>query len=72
MTTILAIVLGIAGIGYAIWPSLRGAHDGPLTEELSTRQLDDLEAAAQALRGWSVAAGEQPPKAALDPEEVPK
>jgi hypothetical protein len=72
MTTFFAVVLGIAGAVYAIWPSLRGARTLPLAEELSPEQLDDLEAATGALRGWSVAAGELPGEAALDPEEVPK
>ena len=58
MSGLVAVLLGLTGVVYAVWPWLRGqalplAHGEP--EVCAGEELDSV---VKALRDWSVAAGE--------------
>jgi hypothetical protein len=58
VTALLAMMLGLAAIGYAAWPWLvRGGAVPPLDEAVPAFD-PALETQLAALRAWSVAAGE--------------
>ncbi len=57
MTALLAMIIGVLAVGYAIWPLARGREGSPLTE--GPADCDgESEAQAAALVAWSSAAGE--------------
>lgn len=59
MSALVGILLGLAGVGYAILPLLSGRGIPALASELPEgRSPADLDAEAAVLRAWSVAAGE--------------
>ena len=55
MTALLAMIVGILAVGYAVWPLARGRTAPPLTD---APDHADQEAEAEALLAWSAAAGE--------------
>jgi hypothetical protein len=57
MTALLAMIIGILAVGYAIWPLARRRGAPPLGEELGLRD-EERQAQAAALLAWSSAAGE--------------
>lgn len=57
MTALLAVIVAILAVGYAIWPLARGREEPPPTE-ISDRGHEEAEAEAVALLAWSADAGE--------------
>ena len=59
MSALAAIVLGMLGVSYAVWPALRMREIPPLTNEISNGYSpSDAERESAVMRTWSVAAGE--------------
>jgi hypothetical protein len=74
MSALAAVVLGVLGIGYAVWPALQARGKGPLPDEFPEDGYaeSDADREGEVLRRWSVEAGEleddeSPP--AADPAE---
>ena len=62
MIAVLALLLGLLGVGYSVWPILRGQKNMPrLSDEALYADVAALiEGDARVLREWSAAAGETP------------
>ena len=59
MSALAAIVLGMLGVSYAVWPALRMREIAPLTKEIPEGYSPrDAEEESAVMRTWSVAAGE--------------
>lgn len=59
MVALLALVLGAVGVGYAVWPRLRGTRVAGLRDESPGLRAAALaEAEVAAIREWSLTAGE--------------
>lgn len=58
MSGLLALLLGLAGAVYAVWPWVRRRTGPALTDERDVRVGEDMENIEKALREWSVSAGE--------------
>jgi hypothetical protein len=59
MAALLAVAAGLAGVAYASWPLLGARPLRDLSESPRVWDADVLQAEANALRAWSVAAGER-------------
>ncbi len=59
MTALLAMIVGISAVGYAVWPLIRGAAVPPLTDRPHPGR-EEVEGESAALLAWSTAAGEMP------------
>jgi hypothetical protein len=57
VTALLAMIMGLLAVGYAVWPLLRGRPAPPLGEA-PHRGRDAAEEEVAALLAWSAAAGE--------------
>jgi hypothetical protein len=57
VTALLAMIVGILAVGYAIWPLARRRGAPPPAEEPGLRD-EERQAQAAALLAWSTAAGE--------------
>jgi hypothetical protein len=59
VNALVAVALGLLGVGYVLWPELRRREAPGLAEEPLMRYAEeDAEREAATLRQWSVAAGE--------------
>jgi hypothetical protein len=58
MTALLAMIVGILAVGYAVWPLLRGRELPSLAEEPDHGHEEEAEAESAVLLAWSTAAGE--------------
>ncbi len=58
MSGLVAILLGLTGVVYAVWPWLCRQAQPLAHGEPEVRAGEELESVVKALRDWSVAAGE--------------
>lgn len=58
MSGLIALVLGLAAVAYAAWPWLKRRSSVPLRFRPEVRRAEELEDYVNALRDWSIAAGE--------------
>lgn len=58
MSGLLAMALGLAGVAYAAWPWLRRRPWTPPADGGEVRHDEDMGDYVNALRDWSLAAGE--------------
>ncbi len=58
MSGLVAVLLGLTGVVYAVWPWLRGRARPSLDDAREVRAGEELDSIVKALREWSVAAGE--------------
>ena len=61
MMAVMSLLLGLLGVGYSVWPILRGRKMPRLSDEaLYADAAGLIEGDATVLREWSAAAGETP------------
>jgi hypothetical protein len=71
MSALVAVLLGLLAVLYAVWPLLRGKGVRPLAASRSFSHVDAETWCVRAIRDWSLAAGEIQAEEGVSAQDAP-